>query len=110
MTLWLRGHGYRFEMENICRLFLPQEKIRVEEGMAEETEGVAAETGLEQGEAVTRIICRLRLDDFDETLTAEVDNRRSDYRDACELQMATLLYRLFVRLFGYAQRGGLSPA
>ena len=107
MTLWLRGHGYRFEMENICRLFLPQEKIRAVEERPEETEGVTAETGLERGETATRIVCRLRLDDFDETLVAEVDNTRADYRDACELQMATLLYQLFVRLFGYAQAWGI---
>ena len=107
MTLWLRGHGYRFEMANICRLFLPQEKIRAVEERPEETEGVTAETGLERGETATRIVCRLRLDDFDETLVAEVDNTRADYRDACELQMATLLYQLFVRLFGYAQAWGI---
>ena len=107
MTLWLRGHGYRFEMENICRLFLPQEKIRAVEERPEETEGVTAETGLERGETATRIVCRLRLDDFDETLVAEVDNTCGDYRDACELQMATLLYQLFVRLFGYAQAWGI---
>ena len=59
MTLWLRGHGYRFEMENICRLFLPQEKIRAVEERPEETEGVTAETGLDRGETATRIVCRI---------------------------------------------------
>lgn len=27
MTLTMTGHTFRYEMENICRLFLPQEKV-----------------------------------------------------------------------------------
>ena len=29
MLLLLDGHDYRFEMENLCRLFVPREKIVV---------------------------------------------------------------------------------
>lgn len=34
MTLTMTGHTFRYEMENICRLFLPQEKVAVFEGEA----------------------------------------------------------------------------
>ena len=27
MHLYLQGNDYHFELENICRIFLPQEKI-----------------------------------------------------------------------------------
>ncbi len=106
MILEMRGHGFRFEMENICRLFLPQEKIRVTDG-GEAAGGVIASTCLDKGEEETRLTCRLRLDDFCEELSDTVANDRPDYRDACELQLATLLYRLFVRLFGFAPPWGV---
>lgn len=61
----------------------------------------------ERGEAGTRIACRLRLEGFDEKLSVRVDNGRADYEGECELQMATLLYRLFTELFGFTQAWGI---
>lgn len=109
MTLGLFGHSYRFEMENICRLYLPQEKIRVVEDAAllDAEPGTAAWTALEKGTDATRIRCRVRLDDFDQEQTVQVDNRHPGYRDECELQMATLLYRLLAALFGFTHQWGI---
>lgn len=107
MTLVIRGHHYRFEIENICRLFLPQEKITVKEAWDSSTPGVTAVTSLEKEEADTRITCELHLDDFHQSLTCRVDNAHPLYRDTCELEMATLLYRLFVSLFGFEQAWGI---
>lgn len=107
MILTLSGHAYRFELENICRLFLPQEKIEIPDASPEQPEGVAAYTRLEKGPETTRLFCRLRLEAFDETLAAAVANEHPNWRDECELQLATLLYRLFTRLFGYEQEWGI---
>ncbi len=107
MTLTMTGHTFRYEMENICRLFLPQEKVAVFEGEAPAAPGVLADTVRERGEAGTRIVCRLRLEGFDEKLSVRVDNGRADYEGECELQMATLLYRLFTELFGFTQAWGI---
>lgn len=107
MTLTMYGHAYRFELENICRLFLPQEKIQVPDGARDTAPGVSADTVLDKGTQMTRLSCRLRLDDFDETLTAVVPNDHPEWRDECELQLATLLYRLFTHLFGYEQEWGI---
>ena len=32
MVLLLEGHSFHFELQNICRLFLPQEKIVIPDG------------------------------------------------------------------------------
>ena len=32
MLLTMTGHGYRFECENLCRVFFPYSPVRVEEG------------------------------------------------------------------------------
>lgn len=106
MILCLRGHSYRYEMENICRLFLPQESILVTDGFPEEP-GVRAAALLEHGREEAVITCRLALEDFDETLSERVPEETADFADECELRMATLLYRLFVRLFGFEQSWGI---
>lgn len=109
MTLWIRGHDYRFEMENICRLFLPQEGVAVPEGDGTEEGdgGAVALTELEKGERETTVRCSLWLEDFREELVSRVDNAHPAWSEACELEMATLLYRLFVRLFGREQDWGI---
>ncbi len=106
MILCLKGHAYRYEMENICRLFLPQEDIRVTDTFPEGTEGVRAAALLETGDGAT-ITCRLTLEDFDETLSEQLDSTVPGFSEECELRMATLLYRLFVRLFGFEQSWGI---
>lgn len=109
MTLTMSGHDYHFELENICRLFLPQEKIQTLKEGAElpSADGIVADTRLERGERSSRLVCRLRLDSFDESKTAVVSNDHPEYRDECELELATLLYHLFVKLFGFAQEWGI---
>lgn len=107
MTLLLRGHSFRYEMENICRLFLPQEKIVVPADDAIPAEGVTAITELEKGAEETVIRCRVQLDDYADSRETTVPNAHGNYRDECELRMATLLYELFVGLFGFTQRWGI---
>ncbi len=106
MYLLLQGHDYHFELQNICRLFLPQEKITI---VTEDTDlsGVVVITRLERGVSDTALYCRLRLDDFDEVLTATVPNTHADYENECELVLCELLYRLLSQLCGITQDWGL---
>ena len=107
VTLRMSGHTFRFEIENICRLFLPQEKVTVAEELPEEKRGVVVDTCLDKGEDSTTAYVAVYLDDFAEHETAVIANTHPDYRDECELTLATLLYRLFVRLFGVEQTWGI---
>lgn len=106
MFLLLKNHDYHFELQNICRLFLPQEKIVITESDAE-TSGVVVYTQLDKVGETTHLSCRLRLDDFDKTLTDTVPNDHPAWSDECELRLCTLLYRLFVELLGFEQTWGV---
>ncbi len=106
MNLILQGHTFRYETENICRLFLPQEEIRVTDTAAD-SDGVVAYARFEKGAAETRLIGRVVLDDFDEQLEHTIPNDHPNYRDTCELWLCTLLYHLFSRLFGIEQGWGI---
>lgn len=107
MVLLLQGHTYHFELQNICRLFFPQEKIVIPEDDTLPTEGIAAVTRLERGAEQTQVSCRLVWDDFDESLSALVPNTHPEYRDECELVLCELLYRLFAKMCGMTQDWGI---
>ena len=105
MRLDIVGHTYRYEMENICRLFLPQEPVRVNED-GDGSGGVHALTVLQKDERETRLSVTLSLEDWRESAEEQVENALPNYHKECERRMAVLLYTLFVRLFGFSLRWG----
>ena len=108
MHLHLYGHDFHFELENVCRLFLPLEKIITHHDELPETvDGLVVECFLKEGEETAALACRVRLDGFDETMDSAIPVSQTDYRDACELELCTLLYHLLVKLLGFTQGWGL---
>lgn len=107
MYLLMKGHSFRFELENICRLFLPMEKVVVTDAAPADATGVVACASRRETPAGATLSCQLTLEDFSDQRTAEIPAGTPDYEDACELTLATLLYRLFCELFGYEQSWGV---
>ncbi len=109
MHLYLHGHDFHFELENVCRLFLPQEKIITHpDGDAEPvSDGLRVYTTLAATAAGATLTCRVVLDGFDEQGDATVAHGGDDFRDVCELELCTLLYHLLVKLCGFTQTWGL---
>lgn len=109
MHLYLQGHDFHFELENVSRLFLPLEKIftHPDGSPIEESDGlrvIATMTPISQG---ARLSCRVTLDGFDEERVAEVADKGEGFRDACELELCTMLYHLLAQLLGFTQTWGL---
>lgn len=98
MILRIKNHPYRYEMENICRLFLPQEKIVVSDEPAEDR-AVCAVTRAERKGEETVLSAGLSLGEWRESAEEHVKNDLPDYEKECERRLAVLLYRLFVKLF-----------
>ncbi len=109
MHLFLQGHDFHFELENVCRLFLPQEKIITHpDGDTDEMpNGLRVYTTQTEQNGGWLLACRVCVDDFDERCEATVAADTADCRDACELQLCTLLYDLLVKLLGFTQTWGL---
>ena len=110
MQLLLKGHDFHFELENVSRLFLPQEKIVtrvVTEYSADVPAELCAYCTMQEDANEALLTCRVVLDDFDEVLQTSVSRAVSDYRDACELELCTLLYHLLVKLLGFTHGWGL---
>ena len=108
MHLYLQGHDFHFELENVCRLFLPLEKIITHhEEYADDGEGLIVVCTLHSQGDDTYLSCRVCLDGFDHTLESTVSNDAAEYRDTCELELCTLLYNLLVKLLGFTHGWGL---
>ena len=103
MHLYLRGQDFHFELENVCRLFLPLEKVETHHGEEPaEADGLIVQCDMEEVGEGYALSCRVRLDGFDEQATAVVAQNAD-----CELELCTLLYHLFVKLFGFTHGWGL---
>lgn len=108
MHLCLYGNDFHFELENVCRLFLPLEKVNIlYDTLPEQIEGLVVECTQQSIENCIRLVCRVRLDGFDEQTESVLQADLPDLLDACELELCTLLYHLFVKLLGFTHGWGL---
>lgn len=109
MHLYLQGNDFHFELENVCRLFLPLEKIVThrDETNVDLSQGLCVVCGVNEKSDGASLLCRVCVDDFDEQRTATVSADTADVRDACELELCTLLYHLLSQLLGFTQTWGL---
>lgn len=109
MHLYLQGHDFHFELENVSRLFLPLEKIITHpDGSAvEQTDGLCVIAVMESVANGARLTCRVTADDFDEQRTSVVTDEGEGFRDMCELALCTHLYHLLSQLLGFTQTWGL---
>lgn len=99
MLLTITGHSFRYECENLCRLFFPYSPVRVEDAAPAPGEPWA-ETTLHEEAACYRYSVRV----CDGTQTLE----REETAPACnEYTMTDLLYRSFVELTGNRPAWGM---
>ncbi len=110
MQLLLKGHDFHFELENVSRLFLPQEKIVtrvVTEYPTDDPQELCAYCTMAEDANGATLTCRVRLDDFEDESHTTVPLSTAEYRDVCELELCTLLYHSLVKLLGFTHGWGL---
>ncbi len=106
MYLLLDNHDFHFEVQNICRLFLPQERIEIVDSV-DGRDGIAVITTVEQQAGQTALTVRLRWDDFDRTRCLSLPSDLSDLRDESERRLCELLYYLLVEMLRFEQTWGI---
>ena len=109
MHLYLQGHDFHFELENVSRLFLPLEKIvtHSDGSSVEEVDGLRVIATMAREGQGARLTCRVTVDGFDEQRSSVVSDTGEGFRDVCELELCTLLYHLLAQLLGFTQTWGL---
>lgn len=106
MILYICGHNFRYELENICRLFFPFEKITVCD-TTEQSDGryVTAIRTTENGETVLTVT-------FDDGNIHKSDSRTVNsladgFENECERLFAVMLYGIFSEYTGTQPKWGI---
>ncbi len=105
MILTVINHDFRYELEKLCRIFLPFEKIEITTEPREDE--IFAATTVERREALTDLSATLSF--FGKTFEFKnsIQNDITDYNDACERELAVCLYNCFVCATGYTPPWGI---
>ena len=95
MILSLVNNTFEYELQKLCMLFLPYEKITVGE---ETAEGDLAVAKLLREDAETRLKAYLRLNGCETLREDSVSNGHPDYEKECERRLAVQLFECFCEL------------
>ena len=107
MILCNINNSFNYELEKLCRIFLPFEKIKISETLIDNTEAVFAVTNFEAGEINTALSASLNMFGQEATFTDHVQNDEPDYLKECERVLAVQLFNCFVSITGYTPEWGI---
>lgn len=104
MTLCIDGHGFQYEMANLCRVFFPDQKIQ---SVREQEAQPDVYTGVKSCADETRIIVRVNINGSKRE-SAEILSP-ADAKDAKEVErrMGVLLYTLLSEICGFRPQWGI---
>ena len=107
MMICIEGHSYHYEMENLVRLFYPNEKITVTTESAKEFEKPYIITSaVKDGECCT-IKVKVCFEDFEKQNISSVSLSDTDFEKTAERSMAVCLYELLCEYSGKTQPWGI---
>lgn len=99
------NNDYNYELEKLCRIFLPFENIRVINEIKPDT--IYAVTELDRRNDITVVSAKLFMGDKTAEHTDEVRNNTENYNKECELCLARQLFFCFSDLTGYTSEWGI---
>lgn len=104
MILRCIGHRFQYEMENVCRIFFPYDRMTAED----DGSGCAVDTIRDETAAAATLTVRVQLPNAPlETRTAAVPRSAPDYDGDCERQLAVLLYDIFTKACNFTPKWGI---
>lgn len=105
MKLYIDNHEFHYELENLCRVFFPNDKIEVIKQLPSNFDGDFIYTSLEKHKTETKLTVKVSLTDFCEI--REISLPTECGSDDCEREMAILLYELLVKFTGVTPPWGI---
>ncbi|MBQ2387647.1 MAG: coproporphyrinogen dehydrogenase HemZ, partial [Clostridia bacterium] len=103
MILYISGHGFRYELENICRLFFPFDKIEVKTELDNWPDTRAVHAVREGGSLSVRFYDA----DFEAEKTDCVNPDIDGFDDECERLFAVMMYGIFSDYTGMTPKWGI---
>lgn len=106
MILVIDGHSYLYEMESLCDLFFPYEKVTAVYQTGHD-DSLLVYTGYRQVNGVANLHVSVKIDDQFAEKQGEFSLDEPDFERQCGLAMAVLLYDLLVALTKYRPKWGV---
>lgn len=108
MTLIIDGHTFHYEMENLCRLFFPYQKIKVLTKLPENSEEqMLVYTGINKEADGIVISARIQFGDYCRGKTERLGFPDCESENDRERHMAVLLFRLLTDYCGFVPKWGI---
>lgn len=106
MVLWIDGHDFHYEMENLCRVFFPDEQIKIVR--AAEATDPCVHTALCGGaDGGCTVACTAVLEGAVYRAQAALTAEQAREEGECERRMAVALFDVLSRATGYAPQWGI---
>ncbi len=99
------NNGFNYELEKLCRIFLPFEKIIINDKLVKDDIYGITELKLD-GEKTVLFAC-LCMDGKKISHSATLSNSVSNYNKECERELAVQLYKCFTDIAGYSAEWGI---
>ena len=107
MTIYIDGHTYHYEMENLVRLFYPNEKLTVIQEPAAEPAAPCILTSMHRQQDQARLDVKVNIGEFSASDEVFVPTADADFEKTAERAMAVCLYTLLCRCTGKTQPWGI---
>jgi oxygen-independent coproporphyrinogen-3 oxidase len=105
MTLITKGHVFRHEIENICRIFFPYQKIKLPEESCKDD--ILVYTGMEKQPRGLLITAELEMKSFQKKTTFLLNPQQADDEKEQKRRMEIMLFGLFVDCCGFTPKWGI---
>lgn len=107
MILRVLGHKFHYEMENICRIFFPQEKIKVVYSEETESDEKIVNTAIEKKGDTVIISVEIDIGLESTARTSTIEDASNINASECERQLALALYAVLSKITGYTPGWGI---
>lgn len=106
MILWIDGHDFHYEMENLCRVFFPDEQIKTVR--ADEAGDPHVKTSLRTvPDGGCAVFCEVLLKGERYASEAIIPEQQAQEEGECERRMAVALFDALSRATGYRPQWGI---
>ena len=98
MVLMIEGHDFHYEMENLCRIFFPYQKIVTLRGTRQQAppDDIIAYTGIFESDGIVTLKVSLQVGQQEESAGQQTTSAVWQMEKECERLLAVLLFGLLV--------------
>lgn len=107
MKILIKNHPFHYEVENLTRVFFPNEKLEIIKDGFDTVRRPYIVTQREQEGGAAALTAQIHFDGYDRVSEAQVPLDAPDFDDNCERALAIVLFRLLTEYTGLTPPWGI---